>query len=206
MPRVRDSRVTRGSGNVFDDLGFPNAEDHLAKAELVSELKQIIDREEWTQAQAAKVMGMAQPDVSRSFLRGQFSNYSIDRIMRFLRAAGCEVEITVRAKGMKSSGADHSLCALQPGLPGPQCCPSRRALRRPCRSGRRYANQYIRRHLRDRPDLMRKLYEGLWPLETDLLQLLPKPDGVARAIYTGIIHPNAITRFAKAARSRRLRR
>jgi hypothetical protein len=43
------------------------------------------------------------------------------------------------------------------------------------------------------------LYEGLWPRETDLLQLLPKPDGVCRAIYTGSIHPIAIAEFALGA-------
>ncbi len=43
------------------------------------------------------------------------------------------------------------------------------------------------------------LYEALWPLETDLLQLLPKPDGSARAVYTGSIHPTAITEFALGA-------
>ncbi|MCK9908377.1 DUF4238 domain-containing protein [Microbacteriaceae bacterium K1510] len=43
------------------------------------------------------------------------------------------------------------------------------------------------------------LYEGLWPLETDLLALLPKPDGEARAVYTGSIHPSSITDFALAA-------
>jgi Protein of unknown function (DUF4238) len=43
------------------------------------------------------------------------------------------------------------------------------------------------------------LYEGLWPRETDLLQLLPKPDGIARAVYTGSIHPTAITDFALGA-------
>lgn len=43
------------------------------------------------------------------------------------------------------------------------------------------------------------LYEGLWPLETDLLALLPKPDGEARAIYTGSIHPSSITDFALSA-------
>jgi hypothetical protein len=40
------------------------------------------------------------------------------------------------------------------------------------------------------------LYQALWPLETDLLHLLPKPDGTARAIYTGSIHPSTITEFA----------
>lgn len=43
------------------------------------------------------------------------------------------------------------------------------------------------------------LYEGLWPLETDLLALLPKPDGVARAVYTGAIDPRSISKFALAA-------
>lgn len=58
----------------------------------------------------------------------------------------------------------------------------------------------IRRNLTD--DQISKiylLYQGLWPRETDLFQLLPKPDGVARAVYTGSIHPTAITDYATAA-------
>jgi hypothetical protein len=58
----------------------------------------------------------------------------------------------------------------------------------------------IRRELTD--EKIGKIYnlcEGLWPLETDLLALLPKPDGEARAIYTGSIHPSSITDFALAA-------
>lgn len=43
------------------------------------------------------------------------------------------------------------------------------------------------------------LYEALWPLETELFQLLPKPDGVPRAIYTGSIHPTTIVEFALGA-------
>lgn len=43
------------------------------------------------------------------------------------------------------------------------------------------------------------LYEALWPIETDLLQLLPKPEGIARAVYTGSIHPTTITEFALGA-------
>lgn len=58
----------------------------------------------------------------------------------------------------------------------------------------------VRRELTD--EKIRKiyhLYEGLWPLETDLLSLLPKPDGEPRAVYTGSIHPSSITDFALAA-------
>ena len=58
----------------------------------------------------------------------------------------------------------------------------------------------VRRDLTDEQiSMVYSLYEGLWPRETDLLQLLPKPDGNARAIYTGPIHPNAITDFALGA-------
>lgn len=59
---------------------------------------------------------------------------------------------------------------------------------------------HIRRELTDEQiSTIYLLYEGLWPRETDLLQLLPKPDGSSRAIYTGVIHPNAITEFALGA-------
>jgi hypothetical protein len=58
----------------------------------------------------------------------------------------------------------------------------------------------IRRELTDEKiGKIYNLYEGLWPLETDLLALLPKPDGEPRAVYTGSIHPSSITDFALAA-------
>lgn len=58
----------------------------------------------------------------------------------------------------------------------------------------------IRRELTDdKISKIYNLYEALWPLETDLLALLPKPDGVPRAVYTGSIHPSSITDFAMAA-------
>lgn len=58
----------------------------------------------------------------------------------------------------------------------------------------------IRRELTDEKiGKIYNLYEGLWPLETDLLALLPKPDGEMRAVYTGSIHPSSITEFALAA-------
>ena len=58
----------------------------------------------------------------------------------------------------------------------------------------------VRQELTD--EKIRKIYslfEGLWPLETDLLSLLPKPDGTPRAVYTGRIHPATITQFALGA-------
>ncbi|MBR0694588.1 DUF4238 domain-containing protein [Bradyrhizobium lablabi] len=58
----------------------------------------------------------------------------------------------------------------------------------------------VRRELTDKKiGEIYHLYEALWPLETDLFQLLPKPDGMARAVYTGSIHPTTITDFALGA-------
>jgi hypothetical protein len=58
----------------------------------------------------------------------------------------------------------------------------------------------VRRELTDdKISRIYNLYEGLWPLETDFLSLLPKPDGEARAVYTGSIHPSSIIDFALAA-------
>src|SRR5882672_1587593 len=87
-----DQKVTRGSRNVFADLGFPDPETHLVKASLASRIQDVIESEGWTQGEAARRMGIAQPDVSR-ILRGRFRDYSVERLMRFLAGLGCEVEI-----------------------------------------------------------------------------------------------------------------
>src|SRR5260370_26500526 len=88
-------RVERGSGNVFADLGFPNPDLALAKAELVQRIRELIDERKLTQTKAAKLLGLDQPNVSAS-VRGRVEGYSIDRLFRFLTALGQRVEITVR--------------------------------------------------------------------------------------------------------------
>jgi predicted XRE-type DNA-binding protein len=65
MKKDPDTRVKRGTKNVFADLGFPDAETHLLKAELVTRIQGVITAQELTQVAAAKRMGLSQPDVSR---------------------------------------------------------------------------------------------------------------------------------------------
>ena len=86
MRNGTDTKVVRGSRNVFADLGLPNAEEHLAKAGLVSEIKLIIERAGWSQTKASQVMGMPQLDMSR-LLRGHYANCSLDRLMQVLHSA-----------------------------------------------------------------------------------------------------------------------
>lgn len=81
-----EGTVQRGSGNVFADLGLPDADAHLLKAGLVTRIDAITRQRGLTQTQAARLLGLSQPDVSR-LLRGDFREYSLERL---LRLAGTE--------------------------------------------------------------------------------------------------------------------
>jgi predicted XRE-type DNA-binding protein len=87
-------KVTKSSGNVFADLGIPNADEHFVKAEIVLGIAARIRAKKMTQAQAAKVMGLSQPDVSK-LLRGNFAGYTLDRLFLFLRALGNDIRIEI---------------------------------------------------------------------------------------------------------------
>ena len=85
----------KGSGNIFADLGLPNAEDHRLKAALVVQLKRLIAERELTQTAAAKLIAMKQPDLSK-LLRGDFRLVSVEKLMRMLTAFDQDVEITLK--------------------------------------------------------------------------------------------------------------
>ena len=95
--REAEIPVTESSGNVFADMGSPEAEEELTKAQLASHIRQAIKRRRLTQAAAAALMGVDQPKVS-ALLNGRLANFSSERLMRLLTAIGQDVEITVRAK------------------------------------------------------------------------------------------------------------
>ncbi len=88
-------KVEVGSGNVFADLGLPNPEEHLAKAELASRIGEAIRQKRLTQAATAELLGIDQPKVSR-LLRGQLANFSVERLIHFLTLLGRDVEIVVK--------------------------------------------------------------------------------------------------------------
>ena len=95
--------VERGSGNVFADLDLPDAESHLLKAELVSRIDDIIRQRRTTQAEAARAIGLSRPQLSR-LLCGEFRAYSLERLLRFLRALGCDIDIVIRPSGSDTGG------------------------------------------------------------------------------------------------------
>lgn len=96
--------VTEGSGNVFADLGVPEPEEELAKAQLASLIRDAIKRRRLTQGQAAALTGLDQPKVS-ALVNGRLGGFSSDRLMRCLTALGQDVEIVVRRRvGSRSRG------------------------------------------------------------------------------------------------------
>jgi predicted XRE-type DNA-binding protein len=88
-------RVTEGSGNVFADLGLPNADQELLKAQLTLQIYRIIKQRGLTQTQAAKALGIKQPHVSL-LMRNRAGTFSVGRLIDFLTALGQDVAITVR--------------------------------------------------------------------------------------------------------------
>jgi predicted XRE-type DNA-binding protein len=93
--RKRMPRVIEGSGNVFADLGLPNSEQELLKAQLTLQIYNILKDSGMTQAEMAKILGVQQPQVSL-LMRNRAGNFSVGRLMEFLMALRQDVEITVR--------------------------------------------------------------------------------------------------------------
>jgi predicted XRE-type DNA-binding protein len=94
MPK-REVDYVVSSGNVFADLGLPNPEELLAKAELANKIAVLIQERKLTQAKTAKLLGIDQPKVSM-LLRGRLTGFSIERLMRFLLLLGQDIKITVQ--------------------------------------------------------------------------------------------------------------
>jgi predicted XRE-type DNA-binding protein len=94
---TRQIKVTPSSGNVFKDLGLPNPEELLAKAELVRRISAIVDRRRLTQTATAKLLGTTQPKIS-DLLRGRLDGFAMERLIRYLNALDQDVEIVVRPK------------------------------------------------------------------------------------------------------------
>lgn len=88
-------KITKGSGNVFADLGLPNPEERLAKAQLALQIGEIIERRGLTQRAAAALMGIDQPKVSH-ILHGRLADYSTERLIGLLRALGRDIDIVIR--------------------------------------------------------------------------------------------------------------
>ena len=92
-----DTTVHDSSGNIFEDMGMPNPEERLAKAELARVIRRVLQERGLTQAQAAVLLDVKQPDVS-DLVRGKLARFSMERLERFLNALDMDVRIQIAPK------------------------------------------------------------------------------------------------------------
>lgn len=92
---MTDIKIYHGSGNVYKDLGFPDAEELQAKAFLASRIMSIIKKKKWTQKKAAEKLGITQPKISL-LSRGRFSGFSIGKLINMLNMLHQDIEIIIK--------------------------------------------------------------------------------------------------------------
>ena len=94
--KIREDRAAyAGPSNVYAELGYPDADDMLVKAQLVSKIAEIIQRRGLTQVESAKLLGLTQPKIS-AMLRGQFRGFSERKLIDCLTSLGRDVQIVVK--------------------------------------------------------------------------------------------------------------
>ena len=95
--RGESATITRGSTNVFEDLGYPDAAERQAKLRLAYALNQVLEGRELSQAETARMLGITQPKVS-ALRHYELAGFSVERLMNLLTALDQDVEIVIRPK------------------------------------------------------------------------------------------------------------
>ena len=101
--RSRHADIVRGSGNVFADLGYPDAEERQTKLRLALTLNTIVAERQLTQTQAAATLGLNQPKIS-ALRNYKLDGFSVERLMVLLTALDRDVDIVVRKKPRSRGG------------------------------------------------------------------------------------------------------
>ncbi len=99
--KSRDFKMS--SGNVFADLGVDAPQEAMAKAELAAQISRIIKTKGLTQVAAARVLGVDQPKVS-ALIRGRLTEFSTERLIKFLNTLGRDVQIVVKERSRRGVG------------------------------------------------------------------------------------------------------
>lgn len=102
------TEIEKSSGNVYADLGSPDAGEMLVKARLAAKIGEIVKHRHLTQQQAAEILGMSQPKLS-NMLRGQFRGISEAKMLECLNHLGRDVQIVVRKASRTRAGGRTSV-------------------------------------------------------------------------------------------------
>jgi predicted XRE-type DNA-binding protein len=108
---TEEIQIHSSSGNVFADLGLPNPDELLVKAQLAYQISELISARQLTQVEAAELLGIDQPKIS-ALIRGKLSGFSTERLFRFLNALGSNVEIRIVANSQPNVQAQTHVVTL----------------------------------------------------------------------------------------------
>lgn len=96
--------IEESSGNIFADLGLPNPEERLLKADLARQITQLIKAKGLTQTQASRVVGVPQPHLS-DIMRGRLAGYSAEKLLTIINRLGRRVEVRISGRDVKPERA-----------------------------------------------------------------------------------------------------
>lgn len=103
---MNDIKVTPSSGNVYEDLGFPDAKEMLVKADLASIIQEIIESKGLTQVKAAEMIGLSQPKLS-DLLKGKFRGVSEAKMLECITRLGRDIRIVINAHERPANNPGH---------------------------------------------------------------------------------------------------
>jgi len=95
MNMPKRARVEESSGNVFADIGIPNPEEALAKAEIARRINHMLADRKLSQVEAGRILGIPQPRVS-DLARGRLGKFSLEKLIDFAKRLGNDVEIRMK--------------------------------------------------------------------------------------------------------------
>ena len=101
---IKRVKITRGSGNVFRDVGFPSGEAHnlLLRSELMTRIEQFVKRGGLTQKDSVLALGVTQPRLN-DLLKGRIDKFSLDALVNMLGHARLRVEIKVNKMPLRKA-------------------------------------------------------------------------------------------------------
>ena len=108
---MKSITITRGTTNVFADLGFPDAAERQTKTRLAVAINELLKSRRLKQREAAELLGIPQPKVS-TIKNYRLDNISVERLMEFLTALDQDVEIRIRPRATKGKGGRISVLAV----------------------------------------------------------------------------------------------
>src|ERR1035437_9057235 len=109
---MKSIAITRGTTNVFADLGYPDAAERQTKTRLAFTINELLKNRKLKQREIAELLGIPQPKVS-ALKNYRLDNFSVERLMEFLTALDRDVEILIRPRANNAEAGHISVLAVQ---------------------------------------------------------------------------------------------